>query len=105
MRKVGIDPWVAHFFAFLMAVWGELSPPTSLTAAVAARIANASFMRTMWEALRLCVPLTFLTFAIFVRKDMVATTGWPMVADTALVSIATWGLSCSIFATLARTRG
>ena len=83
MRKLGIDPWVAHFFAFLMAIFGELSPPTSLTAAVAARIAKASFMATMWEALKLCLPLTFLTFAIFIRSDMVTTKGWPQVADTA----------------------
>ncbi len=39
MRKLGIDPWSAHIFCFLVAVWGELSPPTSLAAAVAARIA------------------------------------------------------------------
>ena len=34
MKALGIDPWVAHFFVFLLSVWGELSPPTSLTAAV-----------------------------------------------------------------------
>ena len=45
MQELGINPWVAHFFVFLLSVWGELSPPTSLTAAVSARIANASFMR------------------------------------------------------------
>ena len=31
MQELGINPWVAHFFVFLMSVWGELSPPTSLT--------------------------------------------------------------------------
>lgn len=105
MRKLGIDPWVAHFFAFLMAVWGELSPPTSLTAAVAARIANAPFMRTMWEALQLCLPLTFMTFAIFVRSSMVTTTGWAQILDTLLVAIAVWGVSCAIFGRLAMGRG
>ena len=45
MKQLGIDPWVAHFFVFLLSVWGELSPPTSLTAAVSARIANASFLQ------------------------------------------------------------
>ena len=45
MQELGINPWVAHFFVFLMSVWGELSPPTSLTAAVSARIANASFLQ------------------------------------------------------------
>jgi len=105
MRKLGIDPWVAHFFAFLMAVWGELSPPTSLTAAVASRIANASFMATMWEALKLCLPLTFMSFAVFTRPNMVTTTGWPQIADTLLVGIATWGLACAIFARLSPKRG
>lgn len=97
MRKVGIDPWVAHFFAFLMAVWGELSPPTSLTAAVAARIAEASFMRTMWEALKMCLPITFMTFAIFTRSGMVVDPGWSQIVDTALVAIATCGVACAIF--------
>jgi TRAP transporter 4TM/12TM fusion protein len=105
MRKLGIDPWVAHFFAFLMAVWGELSPPTSLTAAVASRIANASFMKTMWEALKLCLPITFMTFTIFVRSDIVVATGWAQIADTTLVAIATWGLTCAIFGRLAARRG
>jgi TRAP transporter 4TM/12TM fusion protein len=97
MRESGIDPWVAHFFAFLLAVWGELSPPTSLTAAVAARIAEASFMRTMWEALKLCVPITFMSFAIFTRSDMVVTPGWGQIVDTLLVTIATCGITCAIF--------
>jgi TRAP-type uncharacterized transport system fused permease subunit len=105
MRKLGVEPWVAHFFAFLMAVWGELSPPTSLTAAVASRIANASFMKTMWEALKLCLPITFMTFAVFVRSDMVVVTGWPQVADTLLVVIASCGLACAIFGRLAASRG
>jgi TRAP-type uncharacterized transport system fused permease subunit len=51
MRKLGVDPWIAHFFCFLLAVWGELSPPTSLAAAVSSRIAESSFIRTMIEAL------------------------------------------------------
>jgi TRAP transporter 4TM/12TM fusion protein len=97
MTKLGIDPWVAHFFAFLLAIWGELSPPTSLTAAVAARIAEASFMRTMWEALKLCLPIIFMSFAIFTRSYMVVQPGWAQVSDTLLATIATCGITCSIF--------
>ncbi|HEX9787159.1 MAG TPA: TRAP transporter large permease subunit, partial [Candidatus Binatia bacterium] len=105
MRKFGIDPWVAHFFAFLLAIWGELSPPTSLTAAVAARIAEASFMQTMWEALKLCLPITFMSFAIFVRSDMVVNPGWAQIADTLLVTIATCGITCAIFGRFVDSRG
>jgi TRAP transporter 4TM/12TM fusion protein len=97
MRKLGIDPWVAHFFVFLLSVWGELSPPTSLTAAVSARIANVSFMQTMFQALKICAPITLMTFAIFSRSNMVTTTGWWAIADTALVLASTLGIAFAMF--------
>ncbi len=91
--NLGVNPWVAHFFVFLLSVWGELSPPTSLTAAVSARIAEASFMRTMWIALKICSPITLMTFAIFTRSNMVVTTGWLQIVDTLLVLIGTCALA------------
>ena len=105
MRKLGIDLWVAHFFCFLLAVWGELSPPTSLAAAVSARIAEASFMKTMWQALKLCLPITVMTFAIFVRSRLVVNPGWGMIADMLLVAIACWGITFPMFGRMVRTRG
>ncbi len=97
LRELGINPWVAHFFVFLLSVWGEVSPPTSLTAAISARIAEASFMRTMWEALKICLPITLMTFAIFTRSDMVVNPGWPQIAATVLVLISTCGISFAMF--------
>ncbi len=97
LQKLGIDPWIAHFFVFLLSVWGELSPPTSLTAAVSARIAEASFMRTMYEALKICAPITLMTFAIFTRSDMVVNPGWPQVAATLLVFVGTSGVAFAFF--------
>jgi TRAP transporter 4TM/12TM fusion protein len=94
---LGVNPWVAHFFVFLISVWGELSPPTSLTAAISARIAEASFMKTMWEALKICLPITLMTFAIFTRSNMVVTTGWLQISDTALVMIGTCGFAFAMF--------
>src|SRR5262245_39966539 len=102
MKQLGIDPWVAHFFVFLLSVWGELSPPTSLTAAVSARIANVSFMKTMFQALKICAPITLMTFAIFTRSNMVTTTGWLAIADTLLVLASTLGIA---FAMFGRTHG
>jgi TRAP transporter 4TM/12TM fusion protein len=97
LRALGVDPWIAHFFAFLLAIWGELSPPTSLTAAVAAKIAGASFMRTMWEALKICLPITIMSFAIFVRTDMVVNPGWAQILDTTLVAVGTCGVTYAVF--------
>jgi TRAP transporter 4TM/12TM fusion protein len=97
MTKLGIDPWVAHFFVFFLSVWGELSPPTSLTAAVAARIANASFMRTMWDALKICLPITLLTFAIFTRSEMAMKPGWGQIGDILVVTVGTCGVAFALF--------
>ena len=97
LRQLGINPWVAHFFVFLLSVWGELSPPTSLTAAISARIAEASFMKTMFEALKICLPLTLMTFAIFTRSNIVTTTGWPQILDTVLVLFCTCGIAFAMF--------
>lgn len=105
LRKIGIDPWSAHFFVFLIAIWGELSPPTSLTAAVTAQIANASFMRTMWEAMKLCLPITLMSFAVFTRPNMVVNPGWLQVADTLLVAVATCGLSTAMFGRFVKKMG
>jgi TRAP-type uncharacterized transport system fused permease subunit len=97
LRELGINPWVAHFFVFLLSVWGELSPPTSLTAAVSARIAEASFMRTMWEALKICLPITLMTFAIFTRSNIVVSPGWAQIADTVLITVSTCGVAFALF--------
>jgi TRAP-type uncharacterized transport system fused permease subunit len=97
LQQLGVNPWIAHFFVFLLSVWGELSPPTSLTAAVSARIADASFMRTMYEALKICAPITLMTFAIFTRSDMVVNPGWPQVAATLLVFAGTAGITFAMF--------
>ncbi|MFZ7126447.1 MAG: TRAP transporter permease [Desulfobacterales bacterium] len=105
IRILGVDPWVAHFFAFLIAIWGELSPPTSLTAAVTAQIAGASFMRTMWESVKICLPITMMSFAIFTRPGMVMEPGWNQVIDTLLVTIATCGLSTAMFGIFSMNMG
>lgn len=65
MTRFGINPWVAHFFLFFIAVISEYSPPTSLVAAVASRLSGASFMGTMMVTLEISLPFFFLTFAIF----------------------------------------
>jgi TRAP transporter 4TM/12TM fusion protein len=105
LQDLGINPWVAHFFVFLLSVWGELSPPTSLAAAVSARIAEASFIRTMWEALKICAPITLMTFAIFTRSDMVTTPGWIQVGDAILVLIGTSGVAFALFGRYLHNKG
>jgi TRAP transporter 4TM/12TM fusion protein len=97
LQELGINPWVAHFFVFLISVWSELSPPTSLTAAVSARIANASFLKTMYEALKICMPITLMTFTIFTRSELVINPGWAQIGDILLVTVSTCGVTFAMF--------
>lgn len=96
MYQVGIDPWSVHFYAFLIAVFGELSPPTSVTAAVTARIADASFVRTMFRAIELCLPLMLLMVAVFTWPGIVTEPGRAQVVPTLMVLIAALGVTVAV---------
>jgi len=91
MIRAGFDPWVVHFFAFFVAVFGELSPPTSVTAAVTSRIADAPFVSTMVDAMWLCLPLFIMMFAVFTRPELVVSPGWEQVSGVFLVGVGSVG--------------
>ena len=104
MIKVGVDPWVVHFFAFFLAVWGELTPPTSVVAAVTAKIAEASFMGTLFRALSLCIGLFVLIGAIFAKPQLVLAPGIDQIIAFGLVLAGTVGLAFSLQATFSTNR-
>jgi TRAP transporter 4TM/12TM fusion protein len=87
MTRIGINPWIAHFFLFFIAVISEYSPPTSLVAAVASRISGASFMKTMMVTLQISIPFFFLTFAIFNWDILLLEPGWAQLAALGVLTI------------------
>ena len=96
MIKVGVDPWVVHFFSFFLAVWGELTPPTSVVAAVTAKIADASFMQTLFRSITICVSLFVLMFGVFTRPELVLQPGVEQLEAMLLMMASTIGLSFAI---------
>jgi TRAP-type uncharacterized transport system fused permease subunit len=96
MMKIGINPWVVHFFAFFVAVFGELTPPTSVTAAITSKIANASFYTTLWRSVQICVSLFTLMAGVFVHPEIVAEPGLAQLGAALLVAIATLGITFSL---------
>jgi len=101
MIRVGVNPWVVHFFAFFLGVWGELTPPTSLVAAVTAKIANASFYSTLNRALQICVSLFTLMAGVFVHPELVVEPGVSQLGAALLVLVATIGITFSLQAVFA----
>ena len=82
-------------------MWGELTPPTSLVAAVTAKIANASFYQTLNRALQICISLFTLMAGIFVRPALVIEPGLDQFGAAALILIATIGITFSLQARFA----
>ena len=95
MIQAGVNPWVVHFFSFFLACFGELTPPTSLVAAVTAKIANASFYRVLNRAMQICVSLFTLMVAVFVHPELVIKPGLDQIGCALLVCVATIGVSFS----------
>ncbi|MGH6618717.1 MAG: TRAP transporter permease [Alphaproteobacteria bacterium] len=96
MIKVGVNPWCVHFFAFFLAVWGELTPPTSVVAAVTAKIADAPFLPTLFGAIKLCLSLFVLMAAVFTRPELVLEPGVAQLGALALVAMATVSVTFSL---------
>ena len=61
-------------------------------------------MRTMWEALKLCLPITLMTFAIFTRSEMVITPGWNQILNTIAMIIGTCGVAYAMFGRYSKTK-
>ena len=96
MIKVGINPWVIHFFAFFVAVWGELTPPTSVVAAVTAKIADAPFMATLFRGIQLCSVLFLLMGGVFARPELVLEPGMAQLGTMLLMMAGAVGTQFSI---------
>jgi hypothetical protein len=59
----------------------------------------------MWVALKICLPITLMTFAIFTRSDMVTTPGWTQIGDCILVLIGTSGVTFAMFGRYLDSKG
>jgi TRAP transporter 4TM/12TM fusion protein len=103
MIAAGVEPWVVHFFAFFIAVFGELSPPTSLTAAVTSRIAEASFMRTMFRALEMCIPLFVMMIAVFTWPGIILEPGLSQLGPALAIMVVVIGVTVSLHSTFTGT--
>jgi TRAP-type uncharacterized transport system fused permease subunit len=94
--QAGVNPWVVHFFSFFVAVFGELTPPTSITAAITSKIAGASFYVTLWRSLQICVSLFTLMVGIFIHPELVAQPGFDQIPAFYLICVATLGITFSL---------
>lgn len=68
--KFGIDPLHAHFFVLYSSILSYISPPVALSVAITSSIAEARFITTAFETLKLGIPLFFLPF-LFIFYNLI----------------------------------
>ncbi len=101
--QAGVNPWVVHFFAFFVAVFGELTPPTSITAAITSKIANASFYVTLWRSVQICMSLFTLMVGMFIHPELVESSqAWTSSGRLSRIGVATIGMTFSVQGNLLR---
>jgi len=69
--QLGVNPWIAHFFAFYVATLGEVTPPVAPAVVVGAQIARSDLFKTGFAAIRLLAPLFLFAFAIIQRGSFI----------------------------------
>ncbi|WP_209309604.1 TRAP transporter permease [Haloarcula amylovorans] len=75
----------AHFFVFYGAILSGLTPPIATCAAVAAGIANADFVDTCYEAIKVAAPLFVLPFSFIYHPVIVSGSLGPAALFTGLL--------------------
>jgi len=81
----GIPVIAVHLFIIFYAGLGGLTPPVAINAFIAASIAEADAMKTVWTSLRLGVVLVFIPFFFVLQPALLMQgTPWNIIYHTAL---------------------
>jgi TRAP-type uncharacterized transport system fused permease subunit len=99
MQQLGVDPLMAHFFVFYFACYSALTPPVAVAALAAAKIANAGFLETARDAMKLMLTTFVIPFAFVYYPSLMS---FPHLKWEVLVPIVTclllqWTVSAACY--------
>ncbi len=96
--EVGVPDIIAHLFVFYFAMLSAITPPVAVAVAVGSRIANANFMQTGFQALRIGAPGFLIPFALVANPSLVY---WELPATPIYTVIVFIGVVALVAATTA----
>ncbi|MEE4237396.1 MAG: TRAP transporter fused permease subunit [Anderseniella sp.] len=100
MQQIGVPPLQAHFFVFYFAVFSTLTPPVAVSVLAAAKLGNATFLRTALDSMKIASTTFIIPFAFVASPELMSFPNltWAVVpafaevvAIQAAVSIAAYG--------------
>jgi len=97
LMRLGVDPWVAQFTTFFLAVHAEFAPPVSVSAAVASRISREKFTNVLKELIKMGLTLPLIIFITPLKPSLVLTPGLEQIRVGTLVAIGIIALESAIY--------
>lgn len=74
LTHLGIPPLVAHFTVFYWAMLSSITPPVAAVCVITAGIADANFLDTCWQSMKLGAPKFILPFIFITYPDILTFT-------------------------------
>ncbi len=72
LQQIGVPALQAHFFVFYFAVFSTLTPPVAVSVLAAAKLANASFLKTAGDSLKIAATTFIIPFAFVYSPELMA---------------------------------
>lgn len=107
MQQIGLPPLQAHFFVFYFAVFSTLTPPVAVSVLAAAKLAEASFLDTAVDSLKIALTTFIIPFAFVFYPELMSFPNltWAVVPAIAGVVFFQWTISIASYGYLFRPLG
>ncbi len=97
MQQIGVPALAAHFFVFYFAVFSTLTPPVATSVIAAAKLADASFLGTALDAMKLMLTTFIIPFGFVFHPELMSfpNVTWGVIPPILLILVLQW--SSSVF--------
>jgi TRAP transporter 4TM/12TM fusion protein len=72
MQQIGVAPLQAHFFVFYFAVFSTLTPPVAVSVLAAGKLAQASFLATARDSMKIASTTFIIPFAFVFSPELMS---------------------------------
>jgi TRAP-type uncharacterized transport system fused permease subunit len=99
MQQIGIPPLQAHFFVFYFAVFSTLTPPVAVSVLAAAKLADASFLNTAKDSIKIAMTTFIIPFAFVFSPELMSFPDmtWDVVPAILKVVFIQWSVSVASY--------
>ncbi|MBT3307687.1 MAG: TRAP transporter large permease subunit, partial [Alphaproteobacteria bacterium] len=104
MQQIGLPPLQAHFFVFYFAVFSTLTPPVAVSVLAAAKLADATFLGTAVDSIKIALTTFIIPFAFVYFPELMSFPHmtWAVVPAVLIVVGIQWTISIASYGYLFR---